>query len=51
VIILGIILLIIGFVAQIAILWTLGIIVVVVGAILMLLGMAGHAVGGRRHYY
>jgi Family of unknown function (DUF6131) len=51
VIILGIILLIIGFVTGIAILWTLGIIVVVVGVILMLLGMAGHAVGGRRHYY
>lgn len=50
-IILGIILLIIGFVAKIAIIWTIGIIVVVVGAILMLLGMAGHAVGGRRHYY
>jgi hypothetical protein len=51
VIILGIVLLIIGFVSGIAILWTLGIIVVVIGAILMLLGMAGHAVGGRRHYY
>jgi hypothetical protein len=50
-IILGIILLIIGFVARIAILWTLGIIVVVIGAILALLGMAGHAVGGRRHYF
>jgi hypothetical protein len=31
--------------------WTIGIIVIVVGAILMLLGMAGHAVGGRRHYF
>ena len=47
-IILGIILLIIGFVAKIAILWTIGIIVIVVGAILALLGMAGHAVGGRQ---
>ena len=50
-IILGVILLIIGFVAQIAILWTIGIVVVLVGAILGLLGMAGHAVGGRRHYF
>ena len=49
-IILGVILLIIGFVAGIAILWTIGIIVVVVGVALALLGMAGHAVGGRRHY-
>jgi hypothetical protein len=51
VIILGLILLVIGFVAKIAILWTIGIIVLVVGAILMLLGRAGHAVGPRRHYY
>ena len=50
-IILGIILLIIGFIAKIAILWTLGIIVLVVGLILLLLGSIGHAVGGRRHYY
>jgi hypothetical protein len=50
-IILGIILLIIGFIAQIAIVWTIGIIVLVAGAILFLLGMMGHAVGGRRHYF
>jgi uncharacterized membrane protein YhaH (DUF805 family) len=51
VIILGLILLIIGFIAHIAIVWTIGIIVLVVGAILALLGMMGHAVGGRRHYF
>jgi hypothetical protein len=50
-IILGIILLIIGFIAHIAIVWTIGIIVVVAGLILALLGMAGHAIGGRRHYF
>jgi hypothetical protein len=50
-IILGIILLIIGFVAKIAILWSIGIAVLVIGLILVLLGMAGHAVGGRRHYW
>ena len=50
-IVLGIILLIIGFVAKIAILWTIGIIVLVAGLILALLGSVGHAVGGRRHYY
>ena len=50
-IILGIILLIIGFVAKIAIVWTIGIIVLIVGVILAVLGMAGHAVGGRRHYF
>ena len=50
-IILGIILLIIGFVANIAILWSIGIIVLIVGLILALLGTIGHAVGGRRHYW
>jgi hypothetical protein len=50
-IILGILLLVIGFVAGIAILWTIGIVVVIIGVILALLGMAGHAVGGRRHYF
>ena len=50
-IVLGIILLIVGFVAKIAILWTIGIILVVVGAILALLGRAGREVGGRRHWF
>jgi hypothetical protein len=50
-IILGIVLLIIGFVAAIPILWTIGIVVLLIGLSLMLLGMVGHAVGGRRHYY
>jgi anti-anti-sigma factor len=51
VIILGIILLVAGFLLAIPILWTLGIILVVVGVILAVLGSAGRAVGGRRHYY
>ncbi|HEY7075468.1 MAG TPA: DUF6131 family protein [Solirubrobacteraceae bacterium] len=50
-IVLGLILLIIGFIAKIAILWTIGIILIVVGLILALLGGMGRAVGGRRHYY
>jgi hypothetical protein len=50
-IILGVILLIIGFIAHIAIVWTIGIIVLLVGVILAVLGMVGHAVGGRRHYF
>jgi uncharacterized membrane protein HdeD (DUF308 family) len=51
VIILGVLLLVIGFVAKIAILWTIGVILLVVGAILFILGSVGHAVGGRRHYW
>src|SRR5262249_39219282 len=51
VILLGVILLIIGFVAKIAILWTIGVILLVIGVILAVLGMMGRAVGGRAHYY
>jgi len=47
----GVILLIIGFVAHIPILWTIGLVVLVVGVVLFLLGSAGRAVGGRRHYW
>jgi len=42
-IILGIVLLIIGFIAKIAILWTIGIIVLVIGAILALLATHNRA--------
>jgi hypothetical protein len=50
-IVLGLILLVIGFVAKIPILWTLGIIVLVVGLIFLALGTAGREIGGRRHWY
>lgn len=50
-IVLGLILLIIGFIAKIAIAWTIGIIVLLIGVILAILGSVGHAVGGRRHYF
>lgn len=50
-IILGIILLVIGFVTGIAILWTIGIILALIGLILALLGSAGRMVGPRRHYW
>jgi uncharacterized membrane protein HdeD (DUF308 family) len=51
VIILGLILLVIGFVAHISILWTIGIILIVVGVILWILGSTGRAIGGRSHWY
>jgi hypothetical protein len=50
-IIFGIILLLIGFIAKIAVLWSIGIILVLVGLVLVVLGSMGRAVGGRRHYY
>ncbi len=50
-IILGIVLLIAGFLLKISILWTIGLILLVIGVVLMLMGRMGRAVGGRRHYY
>ena len=49
-IVIGLICLILGFVFGIAILWTIGIILLVIGLILWVLGAAGHAVGPRAHY-
>jgi hypothetical protein len=43
--------LLVGFIAKIPILWTIGIVLVVIGLVLVMLGSAGRAVGGRRHYY
>jgi uncharacterized membrane protein HdeD (DUF308 family) len=50
-IILGVVLLVIGFLAKISILWTIGIVLLVVGAILAILGGTGRRVGGRAHWY
>jgi uncharacterized membrane protein len=50
-IILGLVLMLIGFIAGIPILWSVGILLAVIGLVLMLLGMAGREIGGRRHYY
>ncbi|GAA2694960.1 hypothetical protein GCM10009864_82310 [Streptomyces lunalinharesii] len=50
-VILGVVLLIVGFLTGISVLWTIGIILLVIGAVLWLFGAVGHAVGGRRHYW
>ena len=50
-IVVGVVLLLLGLLLGIPILWTLGVIALVVGLVLMLLGASGRAVGGRRHYW
>ncbi|MFX0574288.1 DUF6131 family protein [Nocardia nepalensis] len=50
-IILGLILLIVGYLLSIPLLTTVGIILLLIGAILALVGSVGRPVGGRRHYY
>jgi hypothetical protein len=51
VIILGAILLILGFIFGIPVLWTIGIIVALIGVVFWIAGSAGHEVAGRRHYW
>ena len=50
-IILGLILLLIGWLANISILTTIGIILIVIGVALWILGATGRAVGGRKVWY
>ena len=50
-VILGVILLLLGWFLDIGILTTIGVILIIVGAVLWILGSMGRAVGGRRHYY
>lgn len=50
-IVFGIVLLVLGAVLSVPILWTIGIVLVLVGAVLWILGATGRAVGGRPHYW
>ena len=50
-IVLGLILLILGWVLGISILWTIGIIVLIIGIVFLVLGQMGRAVGGRKYWY
>ncbi|HEV7209603.1 MAG TPA: DUF6131 family protein [Mycobacteriales bacterium] len=50
-IILGLVLLVLGFVLGVPALWTIGVILLVIGLILAVLGTAGREIGGRKHYY
>jgi Family of unknown function (DUF6131) len=51
VLILGLILLLLGWVTGIGILTTIGIILLVIGAVLWILGATGRPVGGRRYWW
>ncbi|MFN0281284.1 MAG: DUF6131 family protein [Kineosporiaceae bacterium] len=50
-IILGVVLLVIGLLAGIPILVTVGVVLLVVGLALFIMGSMGRSVGGRRHYW
>jgi hypothetical protein len=50
-IVLGIVLLILGYLFTIPVLWTIGIVLLVIGAVLWVLGSVGRPVAGRRYWY
>jgi hypothetical protein len=50
-IVLGIVLLILGYFIPMSILTTIGIILIVLGVIFWILGSTGRAIGGRKRWY
>ena len=50
-IILGLVLLILGYLINVGILVTIGIILIIIGAVLWILGSMGRPVGGRRYWW
>lgn len=50
-IVLGVILVLLGYLLGISIFYTIGVILLVVGLVLLLLGGVGHPVGNRRHWW
>jgi hypothetical protein len=50
-VIIGVVLMLVGFLLGVPILWSVGVIVLIIGIVLWLMGTMGHMVGGRRHYY
>ncbi|NNN08065.1 MAG: hypothetical protein HKL85_02590 [Acidimicrobiaceae bacterium] len=50
-VIIGAVLMLVGFLLGVPILWSVGVIVLIIGIVLWLMGTMGHMVGGRRHYY
>jgi Family of unknown function (DUF6131) len=50
-IVLGIVLLVLGFFLKVGVLGTIGIILLVIGAVLWVLGSVGRPIAGRRYWY
>ncbi|BBZ72486.1 hypothetical protein MPRS_35790 [Mycobacterium paraseoulense] len=50
-IVLGVVLLILGFVFSVPLLWEIGVVVLVIGAVLWIMGSIGRPVAGRRYWY
>jgi hypothetical protein len=51
VVVLGLILLVIGYVTGLSLLYYIGGLLLIVGVVLLVLGGTGRAIGGRRYWY
>jgi hypothetical protein len=47
----GIVLIVIGILSRNGLVWTLGIVLLLLGLIALLVGLTGHRIAGRRHYF
>jgi hypothetical protein len=45
------VLLVLGFVLSIPVLWSIGLLLIAVGAVLVILGATGRAIGSRKYWY
>jgi Family of unknown function (DUF6131) len=50
-IITGVVLILLGILLGVPVVYTIGVIVAIVGVVLWILGASGRAVGGRSHYW
>ncbi len=50
-VIMGLVLLIVGFILSIPVLWGIGVGIAAIGVVLAFIGSTGHMVGGRAHWY
>jgi hypothetical protein len=50
-IVLGVILLVVGFIIGIPVLYTIGIVLALAGVVMAVLGGTGRRIGGRAHWY
>ncbi|ABG94769.1 MULTISPECIES: hypothetical protein [Rhodococcus] len=47
----GVVLILVGFIVKISAMWIVGLVIAAIGLGLLLLGVSGRSIGGRRYWY
>lgn len=47
----GLVLVLVGFIVKVSAMWVAGFILAGIGLLLLAVGLTGHPIGGRRHWY